>query len=271
MTNERDTGLRRRTGRVATAALVIAGGLGVAACSRVQSPPSRAAALASPPATRPAPPSQPGAPAALTLAAAFAAVYPKATVDLVAQDHKSHRVEFRPMLIERVGPETFALVSAGQDLAAAFDAPTGYHAAQGFATVAYLAAEPKLALMAKPFQIELSRGGFGAPPDIHALPGVSRTPTIELVSGYFDQGVGDDVATLLALGPTPHEIRYASDAIAIGHSSGRCDIEGEIVPVTPDKAFVVRFSGAFHGHEGYAFAHGQWTLRGPEADLNALC
>jgi hypothetical protein len=145
------------------------------------------------------------------------------------------------------------------------------HVTFGFAAIAYLKAGPGLALMAKPFLINLSRGGFGAPPTIYALPGVSQTPTIELVSDYGDQGIFDTAATLVALGPTPGGIKYVSEAIPIGHTDGACDVDGKIVPVTPDKAFDVQFSGAFHGRERYLFTHGRWKPSGRQADLEDVC
>jgi hypothetical protein len=206
-----------------------------------------------------------------TLAAAFAAAYPNAVVEIEAGDHQSHKVEFRPVLVQRVGPDAFALVSAGRDVAASFDAPTGYHAANGFVTITYLTAEPKLAPTAKPFLIEATKGGWGAPPDIHLLRGVSQTPMVELEGGYFDQGIGDDDVRLIALGPTPQTIREVSDTIAVGHSDNRCDIKGKIVPVTPDKAFDIQFSGNFHGREHFVLKQGRWTREGAEPDLRTLC
>jgi hypothetical protein len=204
------------------------------------------------------------------LAAAFAAAYPRATVEIETDDHQTRRAEFHPVLVQRVGPDAFVLMSAGRDVAASFGAPMGYHAATGFATITYLSARPKLTPMAKPLLIEASQGGWGAPPDIHALGGVSQTPMVALESGYFDQGIGDADVRLVALGPTPEAIQV-SGPIAVGHSDGRCDIEGKIVPVTPDKAFDVQFRGAFHGREHFVFTQGQWTPAGAEPDLSALC
>ena len=92
----------------------------------------------------------------------------------------------------------------------------------------------------------MSRGGFGAPPTIRALPRVSRTATIELVASYGDQGISDSDATLIALGPTSDAIRYVSDAIALDHTNGPCEIVGKIRPVTRDETFDVQFSGTYH-------------------------
>jgi hypothetical protein len=138
----------------ALAALVIAGSIGAAACSRQQSLPRQAGAPPAPPTARvtPAPPAPP------TLAAAFAAAYPSATVQIAGQE-----VEFRPALLERVGPATFVLLSGGQ-----VGPPQAIgHVTFGYASVAYLAAGPKLALIAKPLLINLSRSGTG--PSIDSL------------------------------------------------------------------------------------------------------
>lgn len=191
----------------AAVALAIAGGLGAAAHSQPQAP-------SAVPATAP------------TLLAAFAAAYPKPTVEISGQ-----WVKFHPALIERVAPDAFALVCAGQALAAAGGGAPG-HVTFGYAAIAYLKAEPTLALMAKPSLISMSRGGFGAPPTIQSLPGVSATPTIELVSSYGDQGIFDTAATLLALGPTPIRSSPWTRQNPIGHTNGPCDIDGKIVPVT---------------------------------------
>ncbi len=230
----------------AAVALVIAGSLGAAGSSWSQGSPALSAA-------------------APTLAAAFALVYPNATVEI-----GSDKVQFHPALIERVGPYAFALVSAGQVLAAAGNGPPG-HVTFGYATIAYLEVKPKLSLEAKPFSNNMSRGGFGAPPGIVALPGISKTPTIELISSYGDQGISDATATLVELGPTPGAIKYVSDAIPLDHTNAPCEIHGEIVPVSPDKKFDVQFSGGFHGRNHYVFGKGQWVLRGPQADLVEVC
>lgn len=184
------------------------------------------------------------------MAAAFVATYPKATVEVEADDHQAHKAEFHPVLIQRVGPDVFVLVSAGRDVAGSFGAPMGYYAANGFVTITYLTAKPNLAPMAKPFLIEASQGGWGAPPVIHLLRGLSQTPMLELEGGYFDQGIGDTDVRLVALGATPETLRVGG-AIGVGHSNNRCDIEGKIVPVTPDKAFDVQFSGSFHGRGAF--------------------
>lgn len=204
----------------------------------------------------------PAAAAAPTLPAAFAAAYPKATVQIGSQ-----RVEFKPALLERVGPNAFALVSGGQ-----VGPPQAIgHVTFGYASIAYLRAGPALTLMAKPLLLNLSRGGFGAPPTIQALTGVSQAPTIELLSSYGNQGIFDTSATLVSLGPTPQAISV-SDAIPIAHSApGPCDIKGKIVPGTPDKAFDIQFSGAFRGRERYVFSRGKWRPSGRQADLQGVC
>ena len=257
-------------------ALVVMGSLELEACSRPHSSQSvaatRTAAAVSASTAAPAASALPAAPAAApTLAAAFTATYPKATVEIETDDHQSHTAEFHPVLVQRVGPNAFALVSAGRDVAASFGAPMGYHAASGFVTITYVTTKPKLAPVAKPFLIEASRGGWGAPPDIQAVRGLSQTPMVELEGGYFDQGIDDTDVRLVALGPTPETIHGVSGSIAVGHSDSRCDIEGKIVPVTPDKAFDVQFSGAFHGRERFVFNQGQWTPAGAAPDLSALC
>ena len=242
----------------AVAAFVIAGGIGAAACSRPQSLPRQTDAPPAPPAAR----VTPAAPAPPTQAAAFAAVYPRATVEIGGQ-----QVEFRPALLEQVGPGMFALLSGGQ-----VGPPQAVgHVTFGYASVAYLAAGPKLAPISKPLLLNLSRGGFGAPPTIQALAGISQTPTIELLSSYGNQGIFDTSATLVSLGPTPATIAV-SDAIPIAHSApGPCNIKGEIVPVTLDRAFDIRFSGAFQGRERFALEHGRWTPTGPDIDLTTIC
>jgi hypothetical protein len=242
----------------ALGALVVAGSICAVSCSRQQSLPRRAGAPRAPPTAK----LMPAAPAPPTLAAAFAAAYPTATVEIAGQ-----QVEFRPALLEHVGPDTFALLSGGQ-----VGPPQAVgHVTFGYASVAYLAARPKLALVAKPLLINLSRGGFGAPPTIQELAGVSQTPTIDLLSSYGNQGTFDTSATLVTLGPTPRTIGV-SDAIPIAHSApGPCDIEGTIVPATLDKAFDIRFSGAYHGRERFVLTHGRWTPTGPEIDLTAFC
>lgn len=259
MTNDWRSGSVCNDLRMAAAVALVVVGSVAAACSR--QPNSRSRSDTPAPAEKPAQPNS--LVATPTLAAAFAAVYPKATVEV-----GSDVVEFRPALIERVGPGTFALASGGQVVPRT---QVG-HVTFGYASIAYLEAGPRLALMAKPLLINLSRGGFGAPPTIQALEGVSQTPMIALISSYGNQGVFDDAVTLVALGPTPAALRTVSDSIPIGHAApGPCDIEGKIVPVTPDKAFDIQFSGAFHGRERVVLAHGQWTPRGAEPDLQSLC
>ena len=93
-----------------------------------------------------------------------------------------------------------------------------------------------------------------------------------LISSYGNQGVFDAAVMLVALGPTPAAFKTLSEAIPIGHTApGPCDIAGKIVAVTPDKAFEILFSGAFHGRERFVFAHGKWTPSGRQADLQAIC
>jgi hypothetical protein len=62
-----------------------------------------------------------------------------------------------------------------------------------------------------------------------------------------------------------------SDLIPFAHGDRLCHVKGAITPLAPDKALVIRFSGSYHGRERYVFAHGRWTPRGPEPDVEAVC
>jgi hypothetical protein len=84
-----------------------------------------------------------------------------------------------------------------------------------------------------------------------------------LISSYGNQGIFDAAVTLVALGPTPAAFKTLSEAIPIGHTApGPCDIAGKIVAVTPDKAFEILFSGAFHGRERFVVRTRQVDAQG---------
>jgi len=235
--------------------------------------PPHTAAIARSPAPPPAPaPAIPQVQApAPSLAAAFSAAYPTATVETTGDDGRSHRVKFRAVALQRIAGNTFALVSAGQDVDGAFDAPTGFHAASGFASVIYLAALPRLVVLGKPFLINVTMGGWGAPPDLALFAGLGPAPTLEITGGYFDQGIGDSVATLLELGPTADKVRYVSDDIPLTHYQAPCEIGGTIVPIESGKAFEVRYSGSYKARVRYDYAGGEWSAAHPVDDLAAHC
>lgn len=257
----------------ALAALLIAAGIGYAVLTPrpAKAPPLAQRASTTSIAGPAAVPEGPPAPAP-SLAAAFKVVYPQPVVD-ISRDGRTYRVHFKPVLVQRISNDTFALVSAGTDPAGAFDQPNGFHADSGYATIAYLAARPVLALQGKPYLITGSDGGWGQPPGLRLDNSLNTMPVLEVTSGYFDWGEGDDQVELYRLGRTIDAVGPISDTIPIRITKDACDVEGTIKPVTPDKVFEVRYSGTHHGPQRYVFSQGSWTADPPLPDegLISLC
>ncbi|MFI4936620.1 MAG: hypothetical protein ACHP7N_18595 [Caulobacterales bacterium] len=204
-----------------------------------------------------------------TLAAAFALAYPKAQVE-VPTDKGADMVTFSPQGLYRISADTFALVSAGQNQGESF------HALGGYASVTYLVAGPPLALQGQPYILQGTMGGFGAPPQVTLLTGVSRWPMLEVESAYFNMGEGDGSAYLVSLGPTIKDVETVAEDIPVSYTNsvggGRgCEISGKIVPLVQDQTFEVRYSGAWKGRQTYRLGEGGWTPDPTPKDLHVLC
>jgi hypothetical protein len=249
---------------VAVLAVVVA----LAAASlHVGGGPTRRAAVPAKPASATA--STGAAAPAPSLAAAFAVVYPKARLA-----DEMHGVpasfDMKPLALVRMSGDTFALVSAGR-----LAGEPAAHADGGYASVAYLTTHPTLTLQGRPFHLEGTMGGWGEPPQVTVLTGVSRAPMLQVLSGYYNQGEGDSSAYLVALGPSIDRVELVSDGIPLSYTNAAtpdsgCDIDGKIVPVTPDKVFEVRYSGSFEGRVRYRRTAGGWEAAEP-VELREHC
>ena len=254
------------------AALALAGGLSFG-CHRPATHASSAPALAAAN-VAPAGPAMPP-PAVLgpdepqpSLKAAFAAAYPTPLVSVA--DQPGARYLMQPRALYRVSANTFALVSDGEYQGVAA------HVTGGFASIAYVVAGPALSVQGQPFGISATMGGFGGPPLIKPTATIGRLTTLQVETGYFDQGEGSSSVELVELGSTIKDVSVVADEIPMSYtisagSNYHCDISGRIAPVTQDRAFDVVYSGAYHGSRRYQRSKQGWAPVSPTEDLRHLC
>jgi hypothetical protein len=257
---------------VPAAALALAGALSFA-CHRpafhAPAAPAPAAANVAAASSSPSSPAMPGPDEpAPSLKGAFAAAYPHPLVSVA--DQPGARYRMKPRALYRVSPNTFALVSEGEYQGDAA------HVTGGYASIAYVVAAAGLSMQGQPFGISATMGGFGGPPQVTATARIGRLKTLQVETGYFDQGEGDSSAELVELGPTIKDVAVVADEIPMSYtiSAGtnyHCTITGRIAPVRQDRVLDVVYAGSYHGSRRYRRTKDGWAPVAPTEDLHKLC
>lgn len=210
------------------------------ACTKHNRAPSQAAAaqLAPPPSTD----------------EAFAIAYPNRNVALT-MDGKVAHLRFSPLGLYQVDADTFALVSAGENL------DGDCHACAGAVSISYLGRYPALTREAQP--VVFPSGGWGRPADVSLGPPLSSAPVLLLQTTDSDYGITQNTAVVVRLGPRAADVRAVGslqldyDNSATGFEPS-CAIQGRIRAGEPDKSFSVEYTGSLDRTIAYRWIGDAW-------------